>query len=117
METKIDQDSFLSGRLTLWDQRGSRVIRGNVLAIPIEGALLYVEPKARETAPAGIKLSLDRLIRRVNEAFQNYLRFLGEKKFVRAFQALEQLEAALQELSKEAAPGNAGEAGTGSAGQ
>jgi hypothetical protein len=44
VETKIDQDSFLSGQLTLWDQRGSKVIRGNVLAIPIEDTLLYVEP-------------------------------------------------------------------------
>jgi hypothetical protein len=44
VETKIDQDSFLSGQLTLWDQRGSKVIRGNVLAIPIQDTLLYVEP-------------------------------------------------------------------------
>ncbi len=44
VETKIDQDRFLSGQLTLWDQRGSSVIRGNVLAIPIEETLLYVEP-------------------------------------------------------------------------
>jgi hypothetical protein len=44
VETKIDQDSFLSGQLTLWDQQGSEVIRGNVLAIPVDDALLYVEP-------------------------------------------------------------------------
>jgi uncharacterized membrane protein (UPF0182 family) len=44
VETKIDQDSFLSGQLTLWDQRGSNVIRGNVLAIPLDNTLLYVEP-------------------------------------------------------------------------
>jgi uncharacterized membrane protein (UPF0182 family) len=44
VETKIDQDRFLSGQLTLWDQRGSRVIRGNVLAIPLEESLFYVEP-------------------------------------------------------------------------
>jgi len=44
VETKIDQDSYLSGQLTLWDQRGSNVIRGNVLAIPIDDTLLYVEP-------------------------------------------------------------------------
>jgi uncharacterized membrane protein (UPF0182 family) len=44
VETKIDQDRFLSGQLTLWDQRGSAVIRGNVLAIPIGDTLLYVEP-------------------------------------------------------------------------
>lgn len=44
VETKIDQDSFLSGQLSLWDQRGSTVIRGNVLAIPIHNTMLYVEP-------------------------------------------------------------------------
>jgi len=44
VETKIDQDRFLSQQLTLWDQRGSSVIRGNVLAIPVGGSLLYVEP-------------------------------------------------------------------------
>ncbi len=44
VETKIDQDSYLSGQLTLWDQRGSKVIRGNVLAIPIENTIIYVEP-------------------------------------------------------------------------
>jgi len=44
VESKIDQDPFLSGQLTLWDQQGSEVIRGNVLAIPVDNALLYVEP-------------------------------------------------------------------------
>ncbi len=44
VETKIDQDAFLSGQLTLWNQQGSEVIRGNVLAIPIDDSLLYVEP-------------------------------------------------------------------------
>lgn len=44
VETKIDQDSYLSGQLTLWDQRGSNVIRGNVLAIPVAGTIIYVEP-------------------------------------------------------------------------
>ncbi len=44
VETKIDPDRFLSGQLTLWDQRGSQVIRGNVLAIPIDKTILYVEP-------------------------------------------------------------------------
>jgi uncharacterized membrane protein (UPF0182 family) len=44
VETKIDQDSFLSGQLSLWDQRGSNVIRGNVLVIPLDKTVLYVEP-------------------------------------------------------------------------
>jgi uncharacterized membrane protein (UPF0182 family) len=44
VETKIDQDPYLSKQLSLWDQRGSRVVRGNVLAIPVDDTLLYVEP-------------------------------------------------------------------------
>jgi uncharacterized membrane protein (UPF0182 family) len=44
VETKIDQDRYLSGQLTLWDQRGSNVIRGNVLAIPVDNTIIYVEP-------------------------------------------------------------------------
>lgn len=44
VETKIDQDSYLSGQLALWDQRGSKVLRGNVLAIPVEETIIYVEP-------------------------------------------------------------------------
>ncbi|HEU4407109.1 MAG TPA: UPF0182 family protein [Polyangiaceae bacterium] len=44
VDTKIDQDAELSGQLTLWNQLGKRVIRGNVLAIPIDETILYVEP-------------------------------------------------------------------------
>ncbi|WP_028307257.1 UPF0182 family protein [Desulfitibacter alkalitolerans] len=44
IEARIDQDSEISQQLTLWDQRGSQVIRGNLLVIPIENSILYVEP-------------------------------------------------------------------------
>ena len=44
IEARIDQDTKISQQLTLWNQAGSRVIRGNLLAIPIEDTLLYVEP-------------------------------------------------------------------------
>jgi hypothetical protein len=44
VEARIDQDTTISQQLSLWDQRGSKVIRGNLLAIPIKDALLYVEP-------------------------------------------------------------------------
>ena len=44
IESRIDQDSEISQQLTLWSQRGSQVIRGNLLVIPIEDSLLYVEP-------------------------------------------------------------------------
>lgn len=44
IEARIDQDPEISQQLTLWSQRGSRVIRGEMLVIPIDGSLLYVEP-------------------------------------------------------------------------
>jgi uncharacterized membrane protein (UPF0182 family) len=44
IEARIDQDSFISQQLTLWNQRGSQVIRGNLLVVPIERSLVYVEP-------------------------------------------------------------------------
>jgi uncharacterized membrane protein (UPF0182 family) len=44
IEAMIDQDAKISSQLSLWDQRGSRVIRGNLLVIPIDHSFLYVEP-------------------------------------------------------------------------
>jgi uncharacterized membrane protein (UPF0182 family) len=44
IEARIDQDTTISQQLSLWNQTGSRVIRGNLLAIPIDDTLLYVEP-------------------------------------------------------------------------
>jgi hypothetical protein len=44
IEARIDQTPEISQQLSLWDQQGSRVIRGNLLVIPIEESLLYVEP-------------------------------------------------------------------------
>lgn len=44
IEARIDQDSFISQQLSLWNQRGSQVIRGNLLVVPIERSLLYVQP-------------------------------------------------------------------------
>ncbi len=44
IESRIDQDPEISRQLALWDQRGSRVIRGNLLVVPIENSFMYVEP-------------------------------------------------------------------------
>jgi uncharacterized membrane protein (UPF0182 family) len=41
---RINQNTEVSQQLTLWDQRGSQVIRGDLLVIPIEEALMYVQP-------------------------------------------------------------------------
>lgn len=44
IEARVDQQTEISSLLSLWDQRGSRVIRGNLLAIPVEDTFIYVEP-------------------------------------------------------------------------
>ena len=44
MESRIDQDTTISQKFTLWGQGGSRVIRGNLMIIPFKGAILYAEP-------------------------------------------------------------------------
>lgn len=44
IEALIDQNPEISAQLSLWSQRGSEVIRGNLLVIPIGKSLLYVEP-------------------------------------------------------------------------
>lgn len=44
VDARIDQDAVISQQLTLWSQRGSQVIRGSLLVIPIEQSLLYIEP-------------------------------------------------------------------------
>jgi uncharacterized membrane protein (UPF0182 family) len=44
VEARIDQEPEISEQFSLWDQRGSRVIRGNTLVIPINDSFVYVEP-------------------------------------------------------------------------
>jgi uncharacterized membrane protein (UPF0182 family) len=44
IESRIDQDADISRDLTLWSQQGSRVIRGNMMLVPIANSLLYIEP-------------------------------------------------------------------------
>jgi hypothetical protein len=41
---RINQDTDISRQLTLWDQKGSHVIRGELLVIPIKESLIYVQP-------------------------------------------------------------------------
>jgi uncharacterized membrane protein (UPF0182 family) len=44
IEAMINQSTTISQQLTLWDQRGSRVIRGKLIVTPIENSFLYVVP-------------------------------------------------------------------------
>ena len=44
VESRIDQDPIISAQVALWNQSGSRVIRGNLLMIPIGNGNIFVEP-------------------------------------------------------------------------
>jgi hypothetical protein len=44
IESRIDQDSTISPQFTLWGQEGSNVLRGNVIVVPVNNSLLYIEP-------------------------------------------------------------------------
>ena len=43
IESRIDQDQNISKDLTLWNQQGSHVLRGSIIALPVTGGFLYVE--------------------------------------------------------------------------
>ena len=43
IESRINQDQEIARDLTLWNQQGSRVLRGDILALPVGDAFLYVE--------------------------------------------------------------------------
>ncbi len=44
IEARINQSTEISQQISLWNQMGSRVIRGNLLVVPIDNSLLYVSP-------------------------------------------------------------------------
>lgn len=60
IEARVDQQTEISRELSLWGQRGSRVIRGNLLVIPVSDTFIYVEPvyleaiqEERQMSPTG----------------------------------------------------------------
>lgn len=44
IEARINQDQNISKDLTLWNQQGSQVLRGQILVLPIDNSFLYIEP-------------------------------------------------------------------------
>lgn len=53
VEARIDQDPMISSQFTLLDQAGSRVIRGNLLVIPVEETVMYVQPVYLQATVSG----------------------------------------------------------------
>jgi len=44
IEARIDQDGVISQQISLWNQSGSTVIRGNLIVVPIDDSLIYLQP-------------------------------------------------------------------------
>ena len=62
IEEYISRKADISERLSLWDQRGSRVLRGNLLVIPMNNSLLYIEPIYIQSEQQGAIPKLVRVI-------------------------------------------------------
>jgi uncharacterized membrane protein (UPF0182 family) len=44
IEARIDQDPVISAQISLWNQSGSKVIYGNLIVLPLDNALIYLQP-------------------------------------------------------------------------
>jgi uncharacterized membrane protein (UPF0182 family) len=68
VEARINQDPSISSQFTLLDQQGSRVIRGNLLVIPVEETVMYVQPVyIQATGTGGAPTELKFVIVATNE--------------------------------------------------
>ncbi len=68
VESRIDQTPEISEKLTLWNQQGSRVTRGNLLVVPINNSLLYIEPLYLQSEQSKLPE-----LKKVIVAYDNYI--------------------------------------------
>ncbi|MDR6226579.1 UPF0182 family membrane protein [Desmospora profundinema] len=85
IENRINQNASISQQLNLWSQGGSRVIRGNLLVVPIEDTVMYVEPLYIES---NNETSLPE-VKQVIVAYQDYI--VMEPTLERSIQRLMEL--------------------------
>lgn len=52
IEARINQDQFISKDLSLWNQQGSQVLRGQMLVLPVDNTFVYIEPIYLQAAEA-----------------------------------------------------------------
>ncbi len=50
ISAKIDADPTISAQVTLWDQAGSHVIKGNLIVVPVQNSLIYLQPVYLQSA-------------------------------------------------------------------
>jgi uncharacterized protein len=105
IDARIDQDPVISQQLSLWNQRGSQVIRGSLLAIPIDRSLIYVQPLYLAASEQGALPEL----RRVIVAYGNQIAMEAtlEQSLARIFGGAAPPAAAAATATATAAPGAA----------
>lgn len=81
VEALINQDPIISQQISLWNRQGSRAIQGNLLIIPIEQSLLYVEPLYLEAEQDSVPI-----LARVVVVYEN--RIVMAKRLDEALQVL-----------------------------
>src|SRR5581483_8717968 len=86
IDARVNQDQTISKDLSLWNQQGSQVLRGQTLVLPIDNSFLYVEPIYIQAAQASMPQ-----LRKVALAMGNRLAYADTYE-----QAIQQL---IQELS------------------
>ena len=103
IEARINQDPSISQRISLWNTEGSRAVQGNLLVIPIEQSLLYVEPLYLEAEQNQVPTLV-----RVIVAYQNRIAMAEtlEQAISAIFQPPQQDEPILRDLGEQSAPDN-----------
>jgi len=111
IENRIDQSTEISEQFTLWGQAGSRVIRGNLLVLPIKNSLLYVEPIFLEAEGGGLP-ELARVIVAFGETVvmedtleRSLIRIFGEMNALPSELDLDDMPIAIPEDEEDLIPG------------
>jgi uncharacterized protein len=125
IEAMINQNTTISQQLTLWDQKGSRVIRGKLIVTPIEDSFLYVVPVyltaegtnfpqlKRVIAVAGDKVVMEATLdEALNDLFGTQQPLEGSSQPPTRQPALEQARTRLEEARKAMQQGDWAKFGT-----
>ena len=62
IESRINQDTEIAKELTLWNQQGSQVLRGNLLVVPIDSSVVYFQPLYIESSGQASLPELKRIL-------------------------------------------------------
>jgi uncharacterized membrane protein (UPF0182 family) len=62
IESRINQDTEIAKELTLWNQQGSQVLRGNLLVVPIDSSVVYFQPLYIEASSQASLPELKRIL-------------------------------------------------------